>query len=261
MISAIEGAFNPSGVVARGMLVLQGDQYIGKTKWFKSLVPMELGVTADGVILRPDDKDSVYQAVSKWLVELGELDGTLAKNDAPQLKAFLTKQSDELRRPYAPLESFYPRRTVFFGSVNETNFLRDPTGNSRFWIIECESINYSHDFDMQQVWAEVLTFYRNGESCFLDAPEMNQLTSHNNNFQEIDPVEERVTAKFDWSSKSRNNEMSPTEVCIAIGIINPTPRDVKSAARACRKLTGTERHKLTGNRQGFNMPPLIISVR
>src|SRR5699024_1377804 len=79
MLSAIAASFNPDGVVARGVLIFQGQQQIGKTAWFKRLVPDTLDVIQDGVILRPEDKDSVKQAVSNWLVELGEMDATFKK--------------------------------------------------------------------------------------------------------------------------------------------------------------------------------------
>src|SRR5690606_6767655 len=122
MMSAIAGAFLPDGVSAAGVLVFQGEQYLGKTKWFKSLVPEQLGLLKDGMLLRPDDKDSVKQICSFWLVELGELDSTFRKSDIAALKSFITSNSDVLRRAYARKESQYARRTVFFGSVNPREF-------------------------------------------------------------------------------------------------------------------------------------------
>jgi putative DNA primase/helicase len=62
MVSAVAAAFNPTGVSAHGILVFVGDQYLGKTKWFKSLAPADF--ISDGVTLDPKDKDSVKQAVS-----------------------------------------------------------------------------------------------------------------------------------------------------------------------------------------------------
>jgi len=178
MISAIAGAFSPKGVSASGVLVFQGDQYVGKTKWFKSLVPEDLNLIKDGVILKPDDRDSVKQAVSFWLVELGELDSTFRKSDIAALKAFLTNDKDVLRRAYARKESQYARRTVFFGSVNPKEFLHDPTGNRRYWTIEVAKLDHSHNIDMQQVWAQVYEQWKAGAGHYLTPDEMNQLNSH-----------------------------------------------------------------------------------
>src|SRR5690606_9294822 len=85
MISAIAAAFSPNGVSAEGMLVFQGSQSLGKTSWLKSLTPPGLELTKDGMLLRPDDKDSVKQVNSFWIVELGELDSTFRRSDLAQL--------------------------------------------------------------------------------------------------------------------------------------------------------------------------------
>jgi len=143
LLSAVAAAFEPEGVSAPGILVLQGDQYLGKTKWFKSLAPAHLDLVQDGMMLRPDDKDNVKQVCSFWLVELGELDATFRKSDIAQLKSFITRKKDLLRRPYARRESEFARRTVFFASVNPKQFLHDPTGNRRYWTIEATNIDHS----------------------------------------------------------------------------------------------------------------------
>ena len=161
MVSAIAAAFNPEGVSAHGVLVLQGPQYLGKTKWFKTLVPAHLDVVQDGHLLRVDDKDNIRQACSNWLVELGELDASFRKSDIAALKAFITKKKDVMRRAYAKKDSHFARRTVFFGSVNPKQFLHDSTGNRRYWTVECKWIDHSHNIDMQQLWAEVLFLYNN----------------------------------------------------------------------------------------------------
>lgn len=114
MISAVAAAFSPDGVAAQGVLTLVGPQNLGKTRWFLALVPQGLRITADGVTLNPDDDDSVLEAITKWLVELGELDGTIKRADEAKLKAFLTKMKDVIRRKYARKASEYGRRTVFF---------------------------------------------------------------------------------------------------------------------------------------------------
>lgn len=241
-ISAVAAVYEPNGVSAHGVLVLQGDQYIGKTKWFKNLCPASLGVIADGMILRPDDKDSVFQVVSKWLVELGELDATFRKSDISQLKAFITKDQDVLRRPYARAESHYARRTVFFASVNETKFLNDPTGNRRFWTVECESIDYDHCINMQQFWAEVRELYLAGEKWILDSVEVAELNEHNQGFLSIDPMEEMVKYGFQWDkSGTFDRWLTATEICKKLGIDHPTPQHTRAIARVLRKLSQESR--------------------
>lgn len=245
MISAVAAAFEPHGVSAHGVLVLRGKQYLGKTAWFKALAPKDMNVLFEGAFLKPDDKDSVYQALSHWIVELGELDATFKRSDISQLKAFITKSRDILRRPYAELESEFPRRTVFFGSVNENDFLKDPTGNRRFWTIDCEAIDYAHHIDMQQVWAEVKeTMYDADEQWWLPVENIKELNEHNEQFESKEPIEERIHTELNWESKSREWKTA-TEICQLLGMTNPTQRDTRAAASAMRK-RGVEMHRSKG---------------
>jgi putative DNA primase/helicase len=239
LISAIAAAFQPDGVSAHGVLVLQGDQYVGKTKWFKSLVPEELGLTQDGMMLRPDDKDSVKQAVSFWLVELGELDATFRKSDIAALKAFLTRKNDVLRRAYARKESHFARRTVFFASVNPQQFLHDPTGNRRYWTISARAIDHSHNIDMQQLWAEVLVLFKAGETYFLLPEEMDALNRSNEEFTVIDPILERLQSQLDWNAdRSYWEWKSTTDILLSIGFERPSQSDCTKAAGYIRQLNG-----------------------
>jgi putative DNA primase/helicase len=260
MISAVAAAFRPTGVSAHGVLVFQGDQYIGKTKWFKTLVPAELGVLQDGVILRPEDRDSVKQCVANWLVELGELDATFRKSDIAALKAFLTKDRDVLRRAYARRESEFARRTVFFASVNPKEFLHDPTGNRRYWTIECERLDHDHGIDMQQCWAQVYEqLFVPGESWFLTGDEMNLLNDHNKGFEVVDPIEELIAKGLDWSADTLYWDWrSATEVLMALGRDAPTQAEATRAAHVIRGRNGKNSRKASGARQ-LLVPPTMTS--
>jgi putative DNA primase/helicase len=252
MLSAVAGVFRPAGVSAHGVLVFQGDQYIGKTKWFKQLVPAELGVLADGVILRPDDRDSVKQCVSNWLVELGELDATFRRSDIAQLKAFITKDKDILRRAYARRESEFARRTVFFASVNQKEFLHDPTGNRRYWTIEISELDYDHTIDMQQCWAQVTDLFERGEGWYLTPDEMAQLTEHNEAFEVVDPIIELVQTGLRWSDATEFWRWIPaSDVLRELGIDRPTQGEATRAALIVRKNNGNQSRKSNGVRLVF----------
>lgn len=249
MISAIAAAFNPNGIAAQGMLVLQGAQNLGKTKWFKKLVPSEFRLLKDGMILRPDDKDSVKQVCSFWLVELGELDATFRKADIASLKAFITKDSDTLRLPYARKESNFARRTVFFGSVNPREYLHDATGNRRYWTVECEYINHEHTLDMQQIWAEFYELYKSGEGYYLTAQENEMLNQHNEEFTAIDPIEEALLGGLDWDSPQTLWRWAQSlDILRECGIDRPTARDCASAGSLLKKMNNNQFKTVKGKR-------------
>lgn len=256
-ISAIAAAFSPNGISAAGVLTFQGPQYIGKTKWFKQLVPAELGVLKDGMILRPDDKDSVKQCVSFWLVELGELDATFRKADIAALKSFLTNDSDVLRRAYARKESKFARRTVFFASVNPKEFLHDPTGNRRYWTIEASYLDHSHMIDMQQVWAEFYHLWRGGEGYYLTPDEVQALNEHNEGYTAVDPIEDRILTRLDWAADHVMwRWATATEILIDVGVDRPTRGDATSCAAFVRKHNGNHGKRSNG-KSLLLAPPLL----
>jgi len=258
-VAAVAAAFSGNGISARGVLVFQGEQQMGKTMWFKKLVPASLNVIQDGVILRPDDKDSVKQAVSNWLVELGELDATFKKSDMAQLKAFITRDKDVFRMPYARKESSFARRTVFFGSVNPREFLHDPTGNTRFWTVPCVEIDYLHELDMQQVWAEVRAMQLDGFGYNLTAEETARLNVTNDDYASIEPIEERMLTKLDWEADTNDWVwMQATDLLLAVGVDRPVRSDTLKAAAIARKMNGG-RSMRTGKQRLLLVPPKKIS--
>ncbi|HCD5199875.1 TPA: hypothetical protein NBT51_003488 [Vibrio parahaemolyticus] len=176
----------------RGTLVFAGKQNIGKTYFLQILAGDMWKYCLDGLTLNPSDRDSVKRFISQWLVELGELDATFRKSDISALKAFLTLKKDEIRLSYDRSESKFPRRTVAVASVNDREFLRDDTGNSRYWCLPVIGFNFEkmRAIDMQQLWAEVwqqVNFALDMDSValpwFLDDEENKTLAQRNAEFE------------------------------------------------------------------------------
>lgn len=140
------------------VLVLQGRQGTGKTRFFQHLCPQNYW--GEGETVDPRDKDTLIRITSKWIVEIGEIGSTM-KKDVDILKAFLTRGTDDCRPPYGKKSMEYPRKTVFVATVNETEFLLDTTGNRRWAVIPLDPalrIDYANQikpFDTMQFWAEI----------------------------------------------------------------------------------------------------------
>lgn len=260
LISAVAAVMKPTGFWSKGVLVLQGDQSLGKTSWFKALLPHTMrDLVKDGATIDPSNKDSVTTAIGHWMVELGELDATFRKADIARLKSFISSDVDMLRRPYDRLESKYQRRTVFFASVNPKHFLADDTGNVRWWTIPVTGVNYAHDIDTQQLWAEVAQLYRDGERWWLDRDEESMLEGVNKEHESIDPVEEMILARFEWGSEriSAYREHTASQVLQEIGFDKPNKSQATHCSNVLRKLTGQEPRK-TKNGRFFNLPPKVL---
>jgi hypothetical protein len=255
MVGAVHAAYHPSGIENSSVLVLQGEQYAGKTAWFKSLLgPHADTLGKEGAIVNPADKDSVLGVVKYWLVELGELDATFRRSDIAVLKGFITRNKDEIRRPYAAGFSKYPRRTMFFASVNPKTYLHDETGSRRFWTIECTSnLNPNHGVDMQQAWAQIKSMYNEGSSWKLSKEEMTTLNEHNEGYQSVDPIEDLLLLHYDCDpSITRPNLLSASEILISIGYERPNNIQSRSCGSILRKYFGDP--KKTNGRQLFLMP-------
>jgi len=248
LIQAVAAAFSPDGIAGQGILTFVGPQNIGKTTWFQRLAPASLDAVLTGHTLDMRSKDSIFIALSYWIVELGELDATFSKSEISALKSFTTQAMDKLRRPYAATESNFGRRTVFGGTVNESQYLNDPTGNRRFWSIEVDGFDLDSGIDMQQLWAEVKGLWASGENWALNMQEMGELNIHNEEFTVVDPIEERLAAAFNWSELGLGNDLwvTATDALMKIGVRDPSKGQTITAGRALKKLNGGQRKKTNG---------------
>ena len=238
LIQAVAAVFEPQGMANAGVIVLTGAQGVGKTRLLSDLASGVPGVFLEGQTLNPADKDSVMTAVSHWIVELGELDATFRKADLAQLKAFITKRQDTLRRPYARKDSMLPRRTVFAGTVNDFEFLHDPTGNRRFWPIHMAAFVRDESIDYQQLWAEVKTWYDAGEKWYLNQTAMQELEQHSRTHMVADPEIEALLAYYKFEGCERWTEKTMSAICMTLSISNPTRSTCMRLAAAIRKHNG-----------------------
>lgn len=237
LTSCVAAVFNRNGIASQGMLVFVGKQGLGKTTWIKKLVGIENAVK-EGAMLDPSNKDMVLEVVKHWIVELGELGSTFRKADLDNLKAFITKEKDSIRPPYAAKVNQYARRSIFFGTVNDDTFLID-NENRRFWNLNVTELNAFHDIDVQQLWAEVYQWYVNGERSYLDREEQVLLQESNKSFESIDYVIEKLERSVkkpdDLTAKSHKREtINTTAILEKLGYTQPTRADLNKAARWLR---------------------------
>lgn len=140
------------------VLVFQGAQGVGKSPWIRLLVGKAMNpYFLEGHILDPSSRDSCMSALETWITELGELDATVKKSDIAHQKAFLDAGKDKHRLPFAIRHSEMIRRTVFFGTVNPSQFLTDNTGNDRYWCLPVLDLDLDklESMDTQQIWAQI----------------------------------------------------------------------------------------------------------
>jgi predicted P-loop ATPase len=186
IVSAVARVLAP-GCQADHVLVLEGEQGAGKSsalrvlggEWFSDDVP-DL-----------QSKDTPMVLRRAWIVELAELDAIRGK-EISRVKAFLTRRVDHYRPPYGRSVVTVPRRCVFAASTNEGAYLRDATGNRRFWPIRCGRVDVEGLAEVRaQLWAEAVHSYRAGVAWHIaDACHVSALAAETDARVVVDPWED-----------------------------------------------------------------------
>lgn len=118
---------------------------------------------ADHFPLHGDDKKVIEVVRGKWIIECAELSG-MKKADVETLKALLSRQTDRGRMAYGRLPIEVPRQCVFVGTTNKTQYLRDTSGNRRYWPVRIVKFDLGAlRRDRGQLWAEAATREAAGE--------------------------------------------------------------------------------------------------
>ena len=229
------------------VLCLLGAQGLNKTKLLSGLLDFQ-GYDKyfkEGVKLSPSDKDSVKQAVSYGIVELGEIDATFRKSDVAELKAFFSNTTDELRLPYDRATSKYKRRTVFAATVNEQFFLADSTGNRRYWVLDLISIDFDAfgRIDKEGLWGQVGKLFFEGHKWWFDAEDTND-KRYTDEIQLIHSRHQQTTIITDIvhnlversnSSRAELKPYSPSEILRNCEIANPNKVQINELKSEMRK--------------------------
>lgn len=205
LVGAVSRVFEP-GCKFDSVLILEGSQGLGKSMALRALATFggqDFFLDSVGDIR---SKDTLMTMQGKLIVEIAEL-ASFRKSENEEIKAFITRQVDEYRPPYARTVLRRPRFFVLAGSTNETEegYLTDSTGNRRYWPVMCGSIDAealrTHS---GQLWAEAVTRYRAGERTWLTAEEaVLSAEEQKQRFME-DAWQERIAdiVKHEWTVRT-----------------------------------------------------------
>ncbi|WP_025436214.1 virulence-associated E family protein [Peptoclostridium acidaminophilum] len=167
LVAAVARTMNP-GIKYDTVLVLNGPQGIGKSTLFSKLGGKFFSDSLSISDMR--DKTAAEKLQGYWIVEIGELAG-IKKVDEDTLKSFITRQDDKFRASYGYSVEDHPRQSILVGTTNqEAGFLRDLSGGRRFWPVKTPGGTRLKPWnldDIDQIWAEVMEYYNQGESLIL----------------------------------------------------------------------------------------------
>lgn len=168
LTAAVKRIYEP-GAKFDYMLTLIGPQGVGKSYILNKLG----GEWFSDSLTNVQGKEAYEQLQGVWIIEMGELTAT-RKADNEAIKHFLTKRVDSFRVAYGRQVSDFPRQCIFIGTTNDYTFLRDRTGNRRFWPVEVHEnepkLSIWKDLskeEVDQIWAEAKEYYLAGEKLYL----------------------------------------------------------------------------------------------
>jgi putative DNA primase/helicase len=157
LIAAVARVYEP-GCKFDNVLILEGDQGVGKST--------ALGILAGAWFMdtpfRIGDKDAYQALPGNWIVELAELEN-FSGVESSRAKAFFSSATDTFRPSYGRRTQEFRRQCVFAGTTNQLEYLKDSTGNRRYWPVRCHRLLRDELIeDRDQLWAEAFKAYRAG---------------------------------------------------------------------------------------------------
>lgn len=222
LVAAVARIYHP-GTKFDSVLILNGPQGIGKSTFFAKLAGAWFSDSL--TITDMKDKAGPEKLQGYWVLELGELAG-MRKADVETVKSFISRVDDKYRASYGLNVESHPRQCVIVGSTNtESGFLRDITGNRRFWPVRISGTGMKKPWqitpsEVAQIWAEAIAFYKKGEKLYLEGNDAILAVSEQADAMENDDREGIVRAYLDtllpeqWDSMSlyeRRNFLNGSE--------------------------------------------------
>lgn len=235
-------------------LVLHGDQGIGKTQFFarlggdyiKTEADIQLGSSANA-------EDSQIRTLRWPIVELAELDGMTRRQDAADMKSFLSRPVDDLRRKYGRESLVFPRMTSFCGTVNNLRFLVDPTGNRRYLVSSVEHIDWDYQLDLDAFWGQAFALWQANGFTRLTAEEQAEQKLSLEEFTHVAPESEILEHHYaehgdKWGAYAA---LPATKICKALGMNSGW--QAANAARDWLEKNG-KRYAASGEKGKFLIP-------
>ena len=249
------GALYHYGFSCEGVLTMSGKQGKGKTIWIENLIPKEYHNVwnKDGVVIDTRNKDTIIKALKYWICELGEVDATFKRSDIEALKGFITEKKDVIRLPYEKKPNEYDRRTVFYATVNEEEFLQD-SENRRFWVLSISGFNHG-TIDPYQFWKQIKVMYDNIKDkissakdrdenkeygWFMSPEQRTEMAPLQESYKTMEPVEQVLEDNLLPFDATRGDWRNVTSILKMCSYGTPGKRDGNIAGKWLRKNGYTE---------------------
>jgi GTPase SAR1 family protein len=195
-------------IINHTVIVLIGDQGIGKTTFIRRLLPQALSDYLGTSTMLSDNKDTSIQLSECGLIILDEIE-SLTKKELAALKEYLTRVNVHIRKPFGRFTVNLVRRASVICSLNREDLLTDTTGSRRFLCFKVSEIDYQHTVDMDGVMAQAFALYKSGFRYWMDKTDISVINKHNERFyaksveQEMIETWVRPVTQEEWDNRNK----------------------------------------------------------
>ena len=257
LISAVARAFQP-GCKVDSVCILAGGQGVGKSR-FWSIISNGWFDDSIGAVSDKDERLKLHQA---WLIEWAELESVFKRKDISAVKSFITTQTDQIRPPYGRKITAFPRPSIIVGSTNFDEFLGDPTGNRRFWVVpvSVDRVPVEElEADRERIWGAAVHAFLGGERWTLPAELIAESAESNRDHELSDPWENPVLDYCETLDKVSVDDVLRN----ALGLeLDKQDRSAQMRVTNLLKANGwtTSREVVQGRRRRFWYSPKFTTV-
>ena len=270
LLGAVWRRFEP-GCQFCTALVFKGDQGVRKSSLIKALVPCRSWVSSSS---QEGGKDQVLAMHRVWITELAELDHITGQKLPGWIKNMITTAEDLVRPPYGRTHKKLKRRSTLMASVNTGDFLKDDTGNRRFWVIRLPHKQYVDHIDVEKIardrkriWKAVIQLFRQGIKPMLTAAEQAESERRNSGYMAENPFTSAVELRaMPWlltlakaQGFTTRDAIERSMVCASVSEDSDgqkvthtkvTQQDIKNMASCLRSLGFEQQPNATRDEQG-----------
>jgi len=242
LVGAVACATSQS-VVNDLCLIFKGGQGIGKSTWFKRLLPVELEEYYTTFNISDKSNDTALSIISSLILDMDELND-LSKREDSEIKQLISQKQFKIRKPYDRLPDTYYRFASFCGSVNEDTFLKDSTGHRRYIVLDVKTLNFDvmREYDKRKIWGQAVGMLKAGFQFWLSQEENAELSNSNKKYEVITPESELLTARFKPADKETyTHRFNTSQILQFLDIKKLDQRSIKSMKNALKE-NGFESH-------------------
>lgn len=250
---------------AEGVLILQGAEGIGKSRFFELMSPSPLWKRSFYQDFDTNKKDKLIETTSGFIVEFAEIDRTFRSNRS-DFKGFVTSPTDDVRKPYAMEAVTTPRTTVYCGTTNAATFLTKDTGYRRWWVIPVSGIDlkametFREPGNLSQFWYQCYYTWNNNRNCFrLTHQEQTQLKAVNMSYMDLPPAAEAILDGLDFDSPREWAWHTSTEIRTNYGyaISSFRAQDIGAAMATVMEIEPRVKKKTVHHANKYYVPPAM----